>query len=225
MYQSNLLISFHHQNAHVHRFSCPQVPIVIQIYQYISSQPFHFSAWFAFLLPCYSTFKVLSHQPVSEPDIQKWAMYWSVIGAFVAFEYLAEWLISWQVIFPPLAPCDHLTLALLPSRLPFYWELKTAFLLFLSLPQTGPPVIRPKVGSQKTRFLGFLSVPNFKISVRKRSDICPISEVSSRLGSDLYRSKFFYFFGTRRHSKLLEMVLRALPPDFHDSPITCGECA
>lgn len=41
-------------------------------------------------------------------------MYWSVIGAFVAFEYVAEWLVSW---------------------LPFYWEIKTAFLLFLSLPQ------------------------------------------------------------------------------------------
>lgn len=24
-------------------------------------------------------------------------MYWSVIGAFVAFEYVAEWLISWYV--------------------------------------------------------------------------------------------------------------------------------
>jgi len=151
MYQSNLLISFHHQNAYVHRFSCPQVPIVIQIYQYISSQPFHFSAWFAFLLPCYSTFKVLSHQPVSEPDIQKWAMYWSVVGAFVAFEYLAEWLISWQVTFPPLAPCDHYHYSLLGCP----WELKTAFLLFLSLPQTGPRAIRPKVGSQKTRFGGF----------------------------------------------------------------------
>lgn len=22
-------------------------------------------------------------------------MYWSVVGAFVAFEYVAEWLISW----------------------------------------------------------------------------------------------------------------------------------
>lgn len=42
-------------------------------------------------------------------------MYWSVIGAFVAFEYVAEWLISW---------------------LPFYWEFKTLFLLFLALPQT-----------------------------------------------------------------------------------------
>jgi hypothetical protein len=25
-------------------------------------------------------------------------MYWSVIGAFVAFEYVAEWLISWQAL-------------------------------------------------------------------------------------------------------------------------------
>ncbi|KXN85679.1 HVA22-like protein h [Leucoagaricus sp. SymC.cos] len=42
-------------------------------------------------------------------------MYWSVVGAFVAFEYTAEWLISW---------------------LPFYWEVKTLFLLYLALPQT-----------------------------------------------------------------------------------------
>jgi len=54
----------------------------------------------------------------------------------------------------------------------------------------GPRVIRPKVGSQKTRFWGFLSVPNFKIFVQKRSDIRPISGFSSGLGSDLYRSKF-----------------------------------
>jgi len=73
------------------------------------------SAWFAFLLPCYATFKALSHRPLSEPELQRWTMYWIVIGAFVAFEYLGEWLISW---------------------LPFYWEIKTLFLLFLALPQT-----------------------------------------------------------------------------------------
>ncbi|KAJ3575973.1 hypothetical protein NP233_g732 [Leucocoprinus birnbaumii] len=54
------------------------------------------SAWFAFLLPSYATFKALSHRPVSEPELQRWAMYWSVVGAFVAFEYTAEWLISCQ---------------------------------------------------------------------------------------------------------------------------------
>jgi receptor expression-enhancing protein 1/2/3/4 len=73
------------------------------------------SAWFAFFIPCYATFKALSNRPISESELQKWAMYWSVIGAFVAFEYVAEWFISW---------------------LPFYWEVKTLFLLFLSLPQT-----------------------------------------------------------------------------------------
>jgi len=73
------------------------------------------SAWFAFLLPCYGTFKALSHRPVSEPELERWSQYWAVIGVVVAFEYLAEFLISW---------------------LPLYWELKTLFLLFLALPQT-----------------------------------------------------------------------------------------
>ncbi|KAF5312646.1 hypothetical protein D9619_002888 [Psilocybe cf. subviscida] len=73
------------------------------------------SAWFAFLLPCYATFKALSNRPLLEPDLHKLSMYWATIGAFVAFEYTLEWSISW---------------------LPFYWELKTLFLLFLSLPQT-----------------------------------------------------------------------------------------
>jgi len=72
------------------------------------------SAWFAFFIPCYATFKTLSNRPISESELQKWAMYWSVIGAFVAFEYATEWFISW---------------------VPFYWEVKTLFLLFLSLPQ------------------------------------------------------------------------------------------
>ncbi|KAJ7900169.1 TB2/DP1, HVA22 family-domain-containing protein [Mycena olivaceomarginata] len=73
------------------------------------------SAWFAFLLPVFGTYKALSHRPVSEPELVRWARYWSVIGIIVAFEYLAEFLISW---------------------LPFYWEVKTLFLLWLALPQT-----------------------------------------------------------------------------------------
>ncbi len=60
-----------------------------------------FSAWFAFLLPSYATFKALSHRPLSEPELQRWTMYWSVVGAFVAFEYAAEWLISWYVSDQP----------------------------------------------------------------------------------------------------------------------------
>lgn len=71
------------------------------------------SAWFAFLLPSYATFKALSHRPLSEHELQRWAMYWTVVGAFVAFEYTAEWLISWYVTFSlpvvtsiiPYLPC------------------------------------------------------------------------------------------------------------------------
>ncbi|KAI0305017.1 TB2/DP1, HVA22 family-domain-containing protein [Russula brevipes] len=72
------------------------------------------AGWFSFLLPAYSTFKALKQRPLDEQEIQKWASYWIVIGAVVAFEYTAEWLISW---------------------FPFYWEIKTLLLLFLSLPQ------------------------------------------------------------------------------------------
>jgi len=42
-------------------------------------------------------------------------MYWAIVGALVAFEYLFEWSLSW---------------------FPFYWEVKTLLLLFLALPQT-----------------------------------------------------------------------------------------
>ncbi|PPQ67114.1 hypothetical protein CVT25_005715 [Psilocybe cyanescens] len=35
------------------------------------------SAWFAFLLPCYATYKALSRRPLSESDLQKWSMYWT----------------------------------------------------------------------------------------------------------------------------------------------------
>ncbi|KAI0719990.1 TB2/DP1, HVA22 family-domain-containing protein [Cerioporus squamosus] len=73
------------------------------------------SAWFAFLLPSYATWKALAHRPVSEPDLERWCMYWAVVGAFVAFEYVTGWLLDW---------------------VPFYWEVRTVFLLFLSLPQT-----------------------------------------------------------------------------------------
>ena len=55
----------------------------------------HYSAYFAFLLPAFSTFKALAHRPVSEPDLERLCMYWTVMGVFVAFQYTAEWLISW----------------------------------------------------------------------------------------------------------------------------------
>ncbi|KAL1748584.1 TB2/DP1, HVA22 family-domain-containing protein [Schizophyllum fasciatum] len=71
-------------------------------------------AWFAFLLPCFRTWRALAHRPLSEQDVAQYAQYWVVMGAFMTFEYTLETFISW---------------------IPFYWELKTLFLLFLSLPQ------------------------------------------------------------------------------------------
>ena len=55
------------------------------------------SAWFAFLLPSYATWKALAHRPVSEPDLERWCMYWAVVGAFVAFEYVTGWILDWCV--------------------------------------------------------------------------------------------------------------------------------
>jgi len=72
------------------------------------------AGWFTFLLPSYSTFKALRQRPLNEREIEKWVSYWIVIGPIVAFEYTTEWLLCW---------------------FPFYWEIKTLFLLYLSLPQ------------------------------------------------------------------------------------------
>ncbi|KAI9461761.1 TB2/DP1, HVA22 family-domain-containing protein [Boletus coccyginus] len=71
-------------------------------------------AWFAFALPCYSTYKVLTHSP-SADTLQALSTYWAVVGAFIAFEQTLGLFLSW---------------------LPFYWELRTIFLLYISLPQT-----------------------------------------------------------------------------------------
>ncbi|KAI0772985.1 TB2/DP1, HVA22 family-domain-containing protein [Trametes elegans] len=74
------------------------------------------SATAAFLYPGYSSYKTLSQRPASEAELERWLMYWSVLGCIVAVEYVAEWLINW---------------------LPFYYPLKTIFLLYLALPQTA----------------------------------------------------------------------------------------
>lgn len=80
----------------------------------ITSLIFHLiSAWFAFLLPSFATYKALSRGDLDA--VQNLSMYWCVVGVLVGVEYVCEWLISW---------------------FPFYWEVKTLFLLFLALPQS-----------------------------------------------------------------------------------------
>lgn len=80
----------------------------------ITSLVFHLvSAWFAFLLPSFATYKALARRDIDA--VQNLSMYWCTVGVLVGIEYVCEWLISW---------------------FPFYWEVKTIFLLFLALPQT-----------------------------------------------------------------------------------------
>ncbi|RDX39956.1 hypothetical protein OH76DRAFT_1366953 [Lentinus brumalis] len=74
------------------------------------------SATTAFLYPGYASYKTLSQRPASEAELERWLMYWSVLGCIVAVEYVAEWLVSW---------------------LPLYYPIKTLFLLYLALPQTA----------------------------------------------------------------------------------------
>ena len=61
------------------------------------------SAWFAFALPCYSTYKALAHS-ASADALQALSMYWALIGAFTAFEQTLGLFCSWSV---PLSstPC------------------------------------------------------------------------------------------------------------------------
>ncbi|ESK82859.1 receptor expression-enhancing protein 4 [Moniliophthora roreri MCA 2997] len=69
----------------------------------------------AFLYPAYSSYKTLSQRPASEADLERWLMYWSVLGTLLVVEYWVEWIVSW---------------------VPFYYLIKTIFLLYLALPQT-----------------------------------------------------------------------------------------
>ncbi|KAF9045499.1 TB2/DP1, HVA22 family-domain-containing protein [Panaeolus papilionaceus] len=69
----------------------------------------------AFLYPGYASYKTLSQRPASEAELERWLMYWSVLGCVVGAEYLAEWAVSW---------------------IPLYSTWKAIFLLYIALPQT-----------------------------------------------------------------------------------------
>jgi receptor expression-enhancing protein 1/2/3/4 len=56
-----------------------------------------FSSVVVFLYPGYASYKTLSQRPASEEDLERWLMYWSVLGCIVGVEYAAEWLVSWSV--------------------------------------------------------------------------------------------------------------------------------
>ncbi|KAI9633032.1 TB2/DP1, HVA22 family-domain-containing protein [Dioszegia hungarica] len=73
---------------------------------------------FCFLYPAYASYKALSTpsiDPAGDILIERWLMYWAVVGTWTGVEALAGWLFTW---------------------LPFYSLFKTVFFLYLSLPQT-----------------------------------------------------------------------------------------
>jgi hypothetical protein len=57
----------------------------------------------------------------------------SIVGALVGLEYALEWLVSWWESFTVY---HRQWLMFTSLRVPFYWELKTIFVLYLALPQT-----------------------------------------------------------------------------------------
>lgn len=99
----------------------------------------------AYLYPGYKSYKTLSQRPANEADIQRWLMYWSVIGCVVAIES-AEWVVNWLVHHPNDSRMRSWSLTLIPPidrlfncplcRIPLYYPAKTIFILYLVLPQT-----------------------------------------------------------------------------------------
>ncbi|GJJ09852.1 hypothetical protein Clacol_004076 [Clathrus columnatus] len=93
------------------------------------------TTWVAFLYPAFASYKALSHRPVSEPELERWVKYWTVVGVFVGAEYLLEWLVSWFVLLS-LREGVYFAIYFDVDRFPLYWEVKTAAVLYLALPQT-----------------------------------------------------------------------------------------
>ncbi|WVF68619.1 hypothetical protein IAT40_003389 [Kwoniella sp. CBS 6097] len=73
----------------------------------------------SYLYPAYASYKALSIHPDSSPEataqVERWLMYWAVVGTWTAFEAVLGWTFTW---------------------LPFYSLIKTAIFLYFSLPQS-----------------------------------------------------------------------------------------
>ncbi|ORX37915.1 TB2/DP1, HVA22 family-domain-containing protein [Kockovaella imperatae] len=73
-----------------------------------------------FLYPAYASYKALSMTPESSPEamaqVEKWLMYWSVVGTWTAVEAAVGWTFTW---------------------LPFYSVIKAVVFIYLSSPQSG----------------------------------------------------------------------------------------
>jgi len=61
--------------------------------------------------PSYETYKVIARRPDTEAEVEKWLIYWCVVGALAAFEASLEWLVDWVI---------------------FYYEIKVLLLVFIA---------------------------------------------------------------------------------------------
>ncbi|ODN78538.1 hypothetical protein L202_04157 [Cryptococcus amylolentus CBS 6039] len=73
----------------------------------------------SYLYPAYASYKALSQHPESSPEamaqVERWLMYWAVVGTWTAVEAVIGWTFTW---------------------LPLYSFFKTLIFLALSLPQS-----------------------------------------------------------------------------------------
>lgn len=90
--------------------------------------------------PVYATFRALERREndfktekqrkkESDTELESWACYWVVYGAFKVLEGLTDPFLSWYVdLIPSGSSFD-------PLRVPYYFPAKLAFLLWLQMPQ------------------------------------------------------------------------------------------
>lgn len=103
---------------------------------FCSHYPSYYSNLACFLYPAYASYKALSISPVNSQDatrqLERWLMYWAVVGSWVGMEAVAGWFLNLWVRSGPLP--DHAADS--AFSIPFYSLFKLAFFLWLSLPQT-----------------------------------------------------------------------------------------
>ncbi|RSH87874.1 uncharacterized protein EHS24_000392 [Apiotrichum porosum] len=73
----------------------------------------------AFLYPAYASYKALSQRPAQPVELERWLMYWALIGAWTTAEGVIGWFLEW---------------------IPFYTICKTLVFLYLAQPgnRLGP---------------------------------------------------------------------------------------
>ncbi|KAH9082229.1 hypothetical protein EDB83DRAFT_2310426 [Lactarius deliciosus] len=165
------------------------------------------TGWFVFLLPSYSTFKALKQRPLNEREVEKVACYWTVVGTLVAFEYTAEWLLSWygsthiyksylepffvqneKDIDATIASARDETVQFLHSRISALWDIIYSFLSKTPITQQPSPFTSrdtpmnrsPQKALQSIQNLfGVATPPSFLAPSVHRSR--PVSEDTSSL--------------------------------------------